>query len=441
MLWHHHAFYLAYASNRVPEITESILNIDNAQKWGFGHQMGPFELWDALGVAETIPRFEADGYPVAAWVKAMVADGNATFYQRDGIGRVTGYYSPQQAAYVPLEQDERVISVAGLRAGGNEVARNDSASILDLGDGVALWEFHSKQNTIDNDLMAMGYQAVEMLKNDQFDALVIGNDGPRFSVGFNLALFLENVDNERFDQIDTDLKALQGLGDALRYSPKPVVVAPFQHVLGGGAEIMFGGDAIVAHAELYAGLVEVNVGIIPAGGGCKELLRRVVNPVMRSHANADPLPHLRRVFDQIFGARVSESATSARALGLLGRTDRAVMNRDHLLWEAKRTAVYLAEHYVPSQPEQIYAAGRDVYAMLLNVIEGLVEQGTATDHDALIARKLAYVLTGGAVDEPGWVDPQVILNLERQMFVDLLHEPKTAERLRHMLATNMPLRN
>jgi 3-hydroxyacyl-CoA dehydrogenase len=441
-LWHHHAFYLAYASNRVPEITDSIRNVDHAQKWGFSHEMGPFEIWDALGVAATVPRFEAAGYPVADWVKAMIAEGNATFYRRDSNGLVTGCYSPQQGAYVPLEHDPRVITVEGLRTAGKEIARNSSASIFDMGDGVALWEFHSKQNTIDDDLMDMGYQAVELLANDQFDALVIGNDGPRFSVGFNLFLFVMTVQSEQFGQIESDLDRLQNLADALRYSPKPVVVAPFQHVLGGGTEIMFGGDAIVAHVELYSGLVEVGVGIIPAGGGCKEMLRRVVNPVMRSHPNADPLPHLLKVFEQIATAKVSEQgAKMARDMGLLGPGDRIVMNRDHLLWEAKRTALYLADHYAPPSPEKIYATGRDAYAALLIAIEGFVEQGLATAYDAVIARKLAYVLSGGALDEPGWVGPQVILKLEREMFMELLHEPKTLERITHMLETNKPLRN
>ena len=441
-LWHHHAFYLAYASQRVPEITDTIVNVDNAQKWGFSHEMGPFEIWDAIGVADTIPKFEAAGYPVADWVKVMVAEGNTTFYQRDSNGLVTGYYSPQQGDYVPLEHDPQIILVQQLRAEGKEIERNGSASIFDMGDGVALWEFHSKQNTIDDDLMAMGYKAVEMLATEKFDALVIGNDGPRFSVGFNLFLFVLTVQNAQFDQIEADLDKLQNLADALRYAPKPVVVAPFQHTLGGGTEIMFGGDAIVAHAELYSGLVEVGVGIIPAGGGCKEMLRRVVNPVMRAHPNADPLPHLLKVFEQIATAKVSEQgAKMARDMGLLGPCDRIVMNRDHLLWEAKRTARYLADNYTPQQPDKIYAAGRDAYAALLVAIEGFVEQGLATKYDAVIACKLAYVLTGGALDEPGWVDPQVILKLERDVFLELLHEPKTLARITYMLETNKPLRN
>lgn len=441
-LFHHHAFYLAYASHRVPEISDSIVNIDNAQKWGFSHALGPFEIWDALGVEETIPRFEAAGYPVADWVKEMVAAGNPTFYQRDDNGLVTGHYSPAVKKYVTLDKDPRIITVADLRARGKEVARNGSASIFDMGDGVALWEFHSKQNTIDPDLMDMGYKAIEMLNNDQFDALVVSNDGERFSIGFNLFLAVMAIQNEQLDQLEGNIDVLQNLANAMRYASKPVVVAPFQLALGGGTELVFGGSAVVAHAEFYAGLVEVGVGIIPAGGGCKEMLRRVVNPVMRSHPNADPLPHLQKVFQQIATAQVSEQgAKQAREMGILGPCDRIVMNRDHLLWEAKRTARYLADNYTPQRREKIYAAGRDAYAALLVAIDGFVEQRIATEYDAVIARKLAYVLTGGAIDEPQWVDEQVILNLERQMFMQLLREPKTLERITHMLQTNKPLRN
>ncbi len=441
-LWHHHAFYLAYASQRVPEITDTIVNVDNAQKWGFSHKLGPFEIWDAIGVAATVPQFEEAGYPVADWVKEMLAAGHSTFYERNSGGQITGYYSPTDQNYLPLEPDPRIITVAGLRAAGQEVARNSGASILDMGDGVALFEFHGKQNTIDDDVLRLGQQAVAMLHNDQFDALVIGNDGERFSVGFNLFLAVMAVQSDQLDQLEAGIDGLQGLANAFRYAPKPVVAAPFQLALGGGTEIMFGGNAIVAHIELYAGLVEFGVGLIPAGGGCKEMLRRVVNPVMRSHKNADALPHLQKVFQQIATAQVSEQgAKMARDIGILGPCDRIVMNRDHLLWEAKRTALYLADGYTPPQPEKIYAAGRDAYAALLIGIDGFVEQGIATEYDAVIARKLAYVLTGGALDEPQWVDENVIEALERKLFMELLREPKTVERITHMLQTNKPLRN
>lgn len=441
-LWHLHAFYLAYASQRVPEITDTIVNVDNAQKWGFSHELGPFEIWDAIGVENTIPAFENAGYPIADWVRQMVQAGHSTFYQRDASGQKSGFYSPQAAAYLPLEKDARQITVAGLRAAGKEIEANSSASLLDMGDGVGLLEFHSKQNSIDPDLVAMGWKAVERLNRGELRALVVGNDGERFSVGANLFLAAMAAQNELFDQLETTIREGQRLANALRYANGPVVTAPFDLALGGGAEFSMGGAQIVAHVELYMGLVEVGVGIIPGWGGCKEMLRRVVNPVMRSHPNADPLPHLQKVFEQIATAKVSESgAKLAREMGFLTPCDRIVMNRSHLLAEAKRSALYLAEGYVPRRPEKIYAAGRDVYAALLVGIDGFREQGLASDYDAHIARRLAYVLTGGALAEPQWVDEQVILDLELEAFMSLVREPKTLERISHMLQTNKPLRN
>jgi 3-hydroxyacyl-CoA dehydrogenase len=439
-LWHMHAFYLAYASNRVPEITDTIVNVDNAQKWGFSHEMGPFEIWDAIGVAETIPAFEAAGYPVADWVKQMVAAGHSTFYQHDEKGQATAFYSPQQAAYVPLVVDAREMSVAALLANNRKVAGNGGATLLDMGDGVALFEFHTPALAIDSDLVEMGYTALKRLQSD-FDALVVGHDGERFCIGANVMMVVMAVQSGLMDQVDTMVRELQNLTQAMRYASKPVVTAPFNMALGGGAELLMAGTRTVAHVELYAGLVELGVGLIPAGGGCKELLRRVVSPVMAASPNADVLPHLQKVFEAIATAKVSTSAKEAREMGFLSADDKIVMNRSHLLWEAKQTARALAQSYMPRQPEKIWAAGRDVYAALQLGIEGFREGKYATDYDAYISKKLAYVLTGGAVSEPQWVSEQVILDLEREAFLSLLTEPKTIERISHMLQFNKPLRN
>lgn len=439
-LWNLHAFYLAYASNRVPEITDTLINVDNAIKWGFAHELGPFEIWDAIGVADTIQPFEAAGYVVADWVKNMVASGHPTFYTVDAKGQKTGYYSPLQDDYVPLEHDPRVIPVASLKANHKEVARNDSASVHDMGDGVALLEFHSQATAIDSDLVDMSYMALDLLNSD-FDALVVGHDGERFCIGANVFMVVMAVQSGLMDQLETNIKALQELTQAMRYHSKPVVTAPFNMALGGGAELAMAGTKTVAHAELYTGLVELGVGLIPAGGGCKELLRRVVNPVMESSPNADVLPHLQKVFEQIATAKVSTSAKEARDMGFLAADDKIVFNRSHLLYEAKRTALGLVDGYVAKQPGKIWAAGRDTYAALVLGIEGFRESGYATEYDAFISKKLAYVLTGGAISEPGWVDEQVILNLERQAFMSLVTEPKTMERISHMLQTNKPLRN
>jgi 3-hydroxyacyl-CoA dehydrogenase len=439
-LWNLHAFYLAYASNRVPEITDTIVNVDNAIKWGFAHEMGPFEIWDAIGVGDTIASFEAAGYPIADWVKNMIASGNATFYQRDEKGQATAFYSPQKGDYVALEHDPRVITVANLKANNKEVARNDGASILDMGDGVALLEYHSQAYAIDADLVEMSYKALDLLNTD-FDALVVGHDGERFCIGANVFMVVMAVQSNLMDQLEGSVKALQDLTQAMRYHAKPVVTTPFNMALGGGAELFMSGTKTVAHAELYAGLVELGVGLIPAGGGCKELIRRVVNPVMESSPNANVIPHLQKVFEAIATAKVSTSAKEARELGFLDDDAKIVFNRSHLLYEAKRTALELSDGYVAKQPGKVWAAGRDVYAALLLGIEGFRESGYATDYDAFISKKLAYVLTGGAISEPGWVDEQVILDLEREAFLSLVTEAKTMERISHMLQTNKPLRN
>ncbi len=386
------------------------------------------------------PEFEAAGYPVAPWVKEMLAQGYTTFYQYDEAGQKIGYYSPQKGVYALLEPDTREIKVAALRASGKEVARNSGASVHDMGDGVALLEFHSPANAVDADVIEMVYKALDLLDSD-FDALVVGNDGERFCVGANLFMVAMAVQSGDLNQWKTMHKYSQDMMQAIRFASKPVVIAPHNMALGGGSEMIMAGSRVVAHAELYAGLVEVGVGLIPAWGGSKEMVRRLVNPVMESHPNGDPLPHLQKVFEQIALAKVSESAKQAREMGILSSCDRIVLNRDHLLGEAKREALHMAANFTPQRPGKVYAAGRDAYGALLLGIQGFIESGYASEHDALIARKLAYVITGGAVSEPGWLDEQVFLDLEREAFLELVQTPKTMERISHMLQTNKPLRN
>ena len=359
-LYHLHAFLLAYASNRVPEITDTIVNVDNAQKWGFAHQMGPFEIWDAIGVAATIDRFEADGYPVADWVKGMVANGNASFYQRDAGGKVIGFYCPQDRAYLPLVKDPREITIADLRASGAEIYSNGDGRVYDLGEGALLWEFNTKQNSITPGLIESGWAALELLNEDRYRALVIGNDGERFSIGANLdpSALMAGLEG-----IEKALVSLQELTQALRYAPKPVVVAAHNMALGGGAELVMAGTAVAAHAELYMGLVEVGVGLVPAGGGCKEMIRRLVNPLARAGAD-DVLAGLQKAFENIATAKVSGSAKEAKSLGLLAPTDLIVMNRAHLLGEARKLALALSETYRPRKPETVYAAGRGMRSRL-----------------------------------------------------------------------------
>lgn len=440
-LFHLHAFYLAYASQRVPEITDTIVNIDNAQKWGFSHEMGPFEIWDAVGVRDTVQRFEDAGYPVADWVRQMLEQGNETFYKRDESGQVTAFYSPQDGAYIDYQADPREISVKSLGK-DRVVDSNSSATVYDIGDGVLLWAFHSQGMAIDADLVAMGNRAIDILEgSDEYKALVVGHDGSNFCVGANLFMVAMAAQNDALDQLDQQVRELQDLTQRMRYASKPVVVAPHSQALGGGVELIMGGSAVVAHMELYAGLVEVGVGLLPAGGGCKELVRRVITPLKAANPNNDILPGLQDIFTQIATAKVSASALDAQAMGFLQKTDRIVMNRAQLLGEAKEVALQLAEDYQPQVPGKLWAAGRDAYAALLVGIEGFREGGYATEHDAVIARKVAYVLTGGALSQPQFVDEQYILDLEREAFLSLVVEPKSLERMSHMLTTRKPLRN
>jgi len=439
-LWHLHAFYLTYAARRLGEIADDIPSIDNANKWGFNHELGPFEIWDALGVEDTIPRMEADGYAVPEWVKEMVNTGHPTFYQRDGNGVVIGVYDPKVCEYTPLVEDRRVISIPNLRAAGKVVEQLAGASLLDMGDGVALLEFHSKANAIDDDIIKMGWRALERLESD-FDGLVIGNQGEHFSAGANIFLIAMLAQQGAWDQIDSIVRDLQSLFQAMRYAPRPVVTAPFGMALGGGAEFAMAGARTVAHSELYIGLVEIGVGLLPAGTGCKEMIRRKLNPVMRT-PNADVLPHLQAVFENIALAKVSESAMQGREMGFLLPGDRIVLNKRHLLAEAKREVLHLlAGGYTPLPPQKVWAAGRDALAALRIGVYAMHEAGYATEHEVLIANKIAYVLCGGDLSEPGWVPEQYILDLEREAFVELCRESKTHERIAHMLQYGKPLRN
>lgn len=440
LLWHLHGSLFAYASHKLGEIADTVVDIDNANKWGFAHEMGPFEIWDAVGVAESLPRMKASGYEYASWVQEMLDSGHPTFYQHNAQGILTGYYDPRQKSYVPLAKDRNLINLNDLRAEGKEVERTDGASIIDLGDGVALLEFHTKLNSIDPDIMEMTFKAIDRLHSD-FDGLVVGNQGQDFCVGANIMMFLMAAHSDQYDQLDEGVSTLQNALQGLRAAPKPVVIAPFGRVLGGGAEFTMAGASVVAHAETYIGLVEFGVGVIPAGSGTKELMKRLINPVMEASPHADVLPHLQRVFEQIALAKVSMSAMEARDMGFLRPTDRIVMNRDHLIAEAKAECLRLLPTYQPQKPGKIWAAGRDAYAALRLGAWSLLEGKYATEYDIFIADKLAYILTGGGLSEPQWVDEQYILDLEREAFVDLCRQQKTLARIQHMLETGKPLRN
>lgn len=427
-------FMFAYAAYVTPEIAYKLTDVDDAMRWGFAHEAGPFQIWDMLGVAETAEKMEAADLPVADWVKEMLANGHGSFYKNGS------YYDFVDKKYKLIEPDKNVILVSDLHAAGKEVEKNMSASLLDMGDGVALFEFHAKLNAIDQDMIDMGHKALERLDSD-FDALVMGNNGQDFCVGANLFAVGVAAQQGMWEQLEAMVKSLQQLTFNLRHAPKPVVTAPHQRVLGGGVEMVMGGWTAVADHETYMGLVEVGVGLIPAGGGCKETLRRKVNPVMQT-ANADVVPIMQEVFEQLATAKVGTSAWEDRDLGYLLDTDTIVMNSDHRLAKAKQIALQLVESGArPPEVEKIYAAGRDVLAALKLGLQSFVWGGYATEHDQVIGEKLATVLTGGDLSAPTWVDPWYILDLEREAFLSLLGMEKTQARIMHMLQTGKPLRN
>ncbi|MCX6045338.1 MAG: 3-hydroxyacyl-CoA dehydrogenase NAD-binding domain-containing protein [Chloroflexi bacterium] len=438
LIWHTLSHTLAYASKRVPEIADSLADIDNAMKWGFGWELGPFETWDVLGVAQTVARMEGEGLSVAPWVKAMLANGHQTFYTY--ANTKPQVYSVLEQQVVPLAQSDTVLKLKDLKRSKRPLAENESASLLDMGDGVLLLEFHSKMNALDAGIFAIAQVAIERLYGNA-TGLVIGNEGHNFSVGANLMVLGTAARAGQWQEVEAALKAGQDALMALRKAPKPVVAAPFQRVLGGGVEISLASDRIVAQAETYMGLVEFGVGIIPGWGGCKELVRRIVSPHMHA-TNVNPTPYLRQVFETIGFAKVSTSAVEARDLGFLSTEDRIVMNTDHLLAEAKRAVLQLADGYTaPITKGNVYAAGRDVLASMKIEIYSLQSGGYISAHDAKIANKLAYTLCGGDLSAPQWMDEQYFLDLEREAVLSLAAEAKTQERVWYMLQNGKPLRN
>ena len=396
---------LAYAAQRIPEITDDIENVDRAMRWGFSHEMGPFELWDALGVRATAEAMKKYGVNVPAWV------------------------FDKKSFYPSVPKAERRV-----------VRGNKGASLIDIGDGVLQLEFHTKMNTLDEDVRSMIVQSVEELEKGAWVGMVIGNDGADFSVGANLAGGFASNGSEALNR---GVKAMQDALMAIRFCSKPIVAAPFGRTLGGGAEIAMAAARIVAAAETYMGLVEVGVGLVPGAGGCKELIRRVVSPAIRQTPNADPLPFVQNVLQTIGAAKVSTSADEARSFGFLTDADRIVMNRDHLLAEAKEEVLELAAHgyTAPPREKNCYAAGRDVMAALKAGIYVMQQGAYMSEYDAVISSKLASILCGGDLSSGQWADEQFFLDREREAFVALCREPKTVERIQFMLANGKPLRN
>ncbi len=445
---------LAYSAQKVEEIADDIASIDRAMRLGFGWEIGPFEIWDALGVSATVERMQADGVAVPTWVEKMAAEG-APFYRQET--KASFQVLPQGRTYSEVPAGDRTISLQGLRAVGSPVIQRPGATLLDIGDGVAFLDFHSPKQAIGLDMMDMLEEAAELVPQD-FRGLVIGSHvQPNFCVGANLLMILLAAQEEEWEEIDATVRQFQGAMLRLKRSPFPVVTAPYGRTLGGGAELALSVDRVVAATESYIGLVETGMGLIPAGGGVKEMLVRVLEGLPGGLAGlvtssrggpppmtpeVDPAAAVSRLFETISLAKVSESALEARSLGYLRSSDATVSNLDHLLYVAKEAVVTLdAQGYTPPLPASLPVLGGGTRALLELVAHHMVWAGYATEHDLKVAKKLAYVLTGGDRPQGSVADEEYFLDLEREAFLSLSGEPKTQARMQHMLQRGTPPRN
>ncbi|MBI1749020.1 MAG: enoyl-CoA hydratase/isomerase family protein [Acidobacteria bacterium] len=431
---------LVYTANRVPEIADDIVSIDNAMKWGFNWEYGVFETWDALGVPQVVKRLQAEGKKeIPPIVQKLLDSKKKSFYQARKSKRA--YFDFYSAEYRPMAAAPGVTILADLKSRNKVVKSNDSASLIDLGDDVAGLEFHSKMNAIGGETLEMMRDALAEV-DARFAGLVIGNQGENFCVGANIMLLLMEAGQQNWSGIDMAAKAFQDLNMALRYSPKPVVVAPFGMTFGGGCEITLHGSRVQMAAETYIGLVEVGVGLIPAGGGTKELLLRTVDLSPKGE-NVDLFPHVKRTFETIGMAKVATSALEARKLGFLRETDGLSMNKARLIEDAKQAVLAMVRMgYKPGRPRtDVPVLGESALSALKLGIHLMQRAGYISEHDAHIGRKLAYILTGGDLSQPTKVSEQYLLDLEREAFLSLAGEPKTQERIMYMLQNGKPLRN
>lgn len=435
---------LLYSAALVPEIADDIVNIDRGMKWGFNWELGPFEAWDAIGVEESVARMRQEGETIPPLVEKLLAKGYKSFYRKEG-GK-TWYFDQESGEYQALSHVPDVIFLPDLKEQRRVVKSNAGASLVDLGDGVACLEFHSKSNAIGSDIVEMiRYSVEEVSKN--FAGLVLGNHGKNFSVGANLVLILLEAQDDNWEDLDMMVRQFQGAAMALKHCPKPVVAAPFQMALGGGCEMVLAAHRVQASAETYMGLVEVGVGLLPAGGGTKEMLLRAMEripsqPGSQVPLNIDPTPFVARAFENIATAKVSTSGPDAQRLGYLRTTDGITINPDRVIYEAKQAVLAIArEGFKPPQPAKVRVLGRQGYAGLDLMVYTLHQGGYISDYDAHIARKIARVLSGGDVSPGTVVTEQYILDLERENFLSLLGELRTQQRIQHMLATGKPLRN
>jgi 3-hydroxyacyl-CoA dehydrogenase len=415
-----------------------VVNIDRAMRWGFNWDSGPFEVRDAIGVKSSVERMKVDGLDVPGWVTEMLASGRDSFYS--GARSAPQFFNVKAKSSQPVPIDPRVLKLAAVKSDAARVVKkNLGASLVDICDGVLCFETHTKMNTLDGDVIQMIDHAIEAAEKD-FRAIVVGNDGEHFGAGANIFMILMAAQQKKWDQVEQIISSLQNAFQRLRFSKVPVVSAPFQYTLGGGCEFSMASDATQAHAETYVGLVEVGVGLVPAGGGCLRLVERFTGDL--GAVDADPLPFIGQASLNIAMAKVATSAFEAKELRYLRPGDGITLNREYLLYHAKARAIGLAEAgYRPPRPQVFKAAGLDVARTIGAKIWGMVEGRFASEHDALIANKVAHILCGGVVAEGTELTEQAYLDLEREAFMSLCGEAKSVERIAHMLQHGKPLRN
>lgn len=436
LLWSILSPTLVYSAQLTGEIADDIVAIDNAMKWGFGWEQGPFETWDAIGVQKSVEKMKEEGYEIPAFVQSLLDSGNESFYKEEN----GDLYFFNGTGYEPVPVNEKAIDLKRYKKKHGVLKSNSGASLIDLGDGILLLEFHSRSNAIGLDIMQMiNYSIDEVEKN--YKGLVIGNQAKNFCVGANLGMILMEAQDDNIFELDFTIKTFQNALMKIKYSSKPVVAAPFGMTLGGGAEVALHAAHIQASMETYMGLVEAGVGLIPGGGGNKELyikhLKGLPNGVTVDYQNIAS-----NVFESIAMAKVSTSAEEARENNFLNFTDGISVNSDHLIYDAKQAALALYENgYQAPIREKVPVTGEPGYATLLLGAEGMHISGYISEYDLKIAKKLAFVLSGGKLPYGTKVDEQYLLDLEREAFLSLVAKPKTQQRMQHMLVKGKPLRN
>ena len=428
-LWKLYSDLFIYCAERIPEISDRVIEIDRGMKWGYAHKMGPFELWDALGFEAVCKRLDEDKRSIPASIDAMRSAGAKAFYETADSGGNPGarYFDLGKNAFTELEARPGVTVLADVKRARGVMKSNSGASLIDLGEGVVCVEFHSKMNTLGEDNFAMMYEGLAALDKG-YEAMVIANQSSDFSVGANLMMVVMAAQEEEWDELAMGIHRFQQVNMAIKYAPKPVVAAPFGRTLGGGCEISLHATRVQAAAETYMGLVEVGVGLIPGGGGTKELMARLKDP--------------RKVFELIGMAKVSSSAEDAKKLGLLSRDAGVSMNTERLVADAKALALSLVPTYSQGSPRKdIKVGGAPVLAMLEVGLWSMHKGGYITDYDVVVGKKLAGILSGGKLSTETDVSEQYLLDLEREAFLSLCGDPRTQARMQHMLKTGKPLRN